>query len=184
MKDIFSFDSYNPFDLEEIDSSEMRAEYSRLRSIARKRIARLESAQLLGFSAGYESNFPTLRGLSDDEAVLELARVYKFLNTKTSTVKGARKYKSKLVSSLQAHFPGITADNLEDFGRIMDLFRATGFDNVKDYSGRIAQAFSESHRGRKRGGTARKLMRWAEKLGSTQLSDKDINKLKVIVGDV
>ena len=185
MSDIFRFNEtdYNPFTLEQLPSKDVRAEYSRLRSIARKRIGRLEKANLQGFSAAYHGEFPTLRGLTDEEARLELVRAYRFLSSKTSTVKGARAYKSKVVESLQLHFPGINEDNLSDFGRIMDLFRASGFDSVKDWSGRIARAFSESHRGRKRGGTARKLLQWAEGLGAEQLSNRDLAKLQKIVGN-
>lgn len=106
---------------------ELRAEYTRLRDIARKRITRLEQSEFSDdFRASvYKRGFKKLRDLRGDEFSRELYRLAKFVNSPTSTVRGRRRTRDKVISTLREHgYKNINEGNLRDFGEFMQVVRS------------------------------------------------------------
>lgn len=106
---------------------ELRAEYTRLRDIARKRITRLERSEFANdFSASvYKHGFKKLRDMRGDEFSRELYRLAKFVNSPTSTIGGRRRTRDKVISTLRAHgYKNINEGNLRDFGEFMQVVRS------------------------------------------------------------
>lgn len=102
-KSIFKYDSelYRHVDMASTMPG-LRKEYSRLRQIAQKRLARLEKA---GYGESeiymdYEGVFEKTRGLSDAQIAEIMPDLFNFLNRQISTVSGMNKYISKNIESL------------------------------------------------------------------------------------
>lgn len=85
---------YNPYQISKMSDAEIRAEYSRLRSIANKRLNRLQE-QNLGMTARTGYRFPTIKqvvGSSKSTVASELADVSMFLRDDRTTVSGEKKF--------------------------------------------------------------------------------------------
>lgn len=79
-----------PKELKGMNEKEIRSEYSRLRSIANKRLGRLEQADLSMYKKGMR--FPKIKDVGDISKLKEyLLEVSKFTATKETTVKDVRK---------------------------------------------------------------------------------------------
>lgn len=151
MASIFHFGE-NEYDYEYLQQSfytpkELRAEASRLRSIARKRLNRLSSA---GYeeSATYQNNmnlYRSIRDLNDREVAAYLQDVYEFLDDPISTIKGYREYRTELIEALHQSdkpidFSKINDENFDSFTRFMEHWRNQKLDREYD-STRIANLF-------------------------------------------
>lgn len=119
----------NPQSVAGKTSKEMRSEYSRLRSIANKRIARLEAA---GFRA--PARYPKISALQSGALIggsaglsLALLDVESFLKSSKSTVKGARRYQAgreKAARTLgQQMGINLTGKDVRKIGAFMDALR-------------------------------------------------------------
>ena len=103
---------------------EARAEYSRLRKIASKRLARLEAsefadAEIVKQHLGLFRPLP--KELSARDVRKALYEVAKFLNAKASTVSGQRETRRLFVETMQDRgYDFVTKENAADFGRFMD----------------------------------------------------------------
>lgn len=98
---------------------EARAEYARLRSIAEKRIQRLQGA---GYKLqGQQTSFrPLERGATQSDVYKSLADVSKFLSMKSSTVTGRKAQQRALVESMQERgYDFINMNNVDQFGEFM-----------------------------------------------------------------
>lgn len=87
---------FSPYQLSRMSEAEIRKEYSRLRSVANKRLARLQ-AQNIGKTARTGYRFPTIAQVeSSSKATIasELADVSKFLKDERTTVTGEKKFLS------------------------------------------------------------------------------------------
>ena len=85
------------------DWSAIRAEYTRLRDIAHKRISRLGKSEF-SKSAAYQAHkqdFPKLKNLDPRDIPAAMAEMVKFLQAKTSTVSGQRSRRTKTIQSWQ-----------------------------------------------------------------------------------
>ena len=85
---------YNPYQISKMSDAEIRAAYSRLRSVANKRLNRLQQ-QNLGMTARTGYRFPTIKqveGSSKSTIASELADVSKFLKDERTTVSGEKKF--------------------------------------------------------------------------------------------
>lgn len=85
------------------DWSAIRAEYTRLRDIAHKRISRLGKSEF-SKSAAYQAHkqdFPKLKNLDPRDIPAAMAEMVKFLQAKTSTVSGQRSQRTKTIQSWQ-----------------------------------------------------------------------------------
>ena len=85
---------YSPYQISNMSESAIRKAYSELRSIANKRLARLEK-QGLGMTARTGYKFPTIRNIEESSKATiasELADVSKFLRDPRTTVSGEKQF--------------------------------------------------------------------------------------------
>lgn len=85
---------YTPYRMESMTDKQIRAEYSKMRSIANKRLQRLESAGI-GKRALMGYRFPTIAQIessSKSTVSSELARVSRWLSDYRSTITGERQF--------------------------------------------------------------------------------------------
>lgn len=97
-----------PRDLIKMSESEKRKEYSRLRTIANKRIKRRAEARLKGRT----DYFPTLKSIDRSRKVnidSELLRVSGFTSTKQTTLSMVRKRIKLFQERMKKHYPSLVA---------------------------------------------------------------------------
>ena len=85
---------YTPYQMSRMTDKEIRAAYSELRSVANKRLARLQ-AQDLNMTARTGYRFPTIKSIEESSRATvasELADVSKFLRDERTTVRGEKKF--------------------------------------------------------------------------------------------
>lgn len=106
----YDYNNLNPQTIGDLSPREMRAAYSELRSIARKRADRLEAA-------GYEARrFDPVAKVFSADLEEELAELAYWLRSPGSRVSVARKEKEQ--ASIAAH--GYSISDFSEFGRFMD----------------------------------------------------------------
>lgn len=106
--------------------SAVRAEYSRLRDIAQKRLKRLAKSEPSSYA--YRANvgeYPAARGQSTEEIRMRLPQLAKFIAAKTGSVSGIRAQRAKAVKTFQEHgYDFITNENIGTFGEFMEAFKS------------------------------------------------------------
>lgn len=107
---------------------EARAEYSRLRSAAVKRLQRLsgtEGERYTAFRMYGKEGFPSLpKDATASEVGRALADVYHFLNMKTSSIGAIRASQREAVRTLQERgYDFINKSNIREFGEFMEAAR-------------------------------------------------------------
>lgn len=132
-----------PFQIAKMTASEVSKAYSGLRSIANKRLSRLES-QGLGTSGSYR--FPKVRGLSENQMRQQLAEVSRWVRDPRHTVRGEKSYISTELESLHnMGYDFIDESNFYQFTEYMDDLRdqygAKAFD-----SGDAADVFNNAQK--------------------------------------
>lgn len=104
----------------------IREEYSRLRSIARKRLERLE--KLEPDSYAYRHNvgvYKPLKELTQTEVIKLLPELAQFIAAKTGTVTGIRQARLKAIEKLQEHgYEQINESNYKTFASWMEKWRS------------------------------------------------------------
>ena len=104
------------------DWSAIRAEYTRLRDIAHKRISRLGKSEF-SKSAAYQAHkqdFPKLKNLDPRDIPAAMAEMVKFLKAKTSTVSGQRSRRTKIIESWQEQ--GLDL-NEKNYNKVMAMMK-------------------------------------------------------------
>lgn len=83
------------------DIASMRAEYTRMRDVAQKRIKRLGEAfpESKAFSS-HRNGFPKLKDISPQDLPYAFSELYKFVHAKTSSVTGQRQAQAKTMATL------------------------------------------------------------------------------------
>lgn len=106
--------------------SAVRAEYSRLRDIAQKRLKRLAVNEPQSYA--YRANvgqYAPARGMSTEDIRTQLPTLAKFIAAKTGSVMGIRAQRRKAVQTFQEHgYKFINQGNLAAFGEFMESFRS------------------------------------------------------------
>lgn len=107
---------------------EARAEYSRLRSAAVKRLQRLSRTEGRMYSAfrmyGKEGFAPLPKGATPAEVGRALADVYHFLEMKTSSVSAIRESQRQALKTLNERgYTFINKSNIREFGEFMEAAR-------------------------------------------------------------
>lgn len=147
-KDILNYpeEYYYPEALKEgaLTAKEMRAEYSRLRTVANKRLERFKGTKYED-SQSYIKNankFVRLKDIENErDLIYKLYELKKFVTAKSSSVSGMREIERKTLET--AHDRGLTwlnAGNLQSFGAFMEECRAKGYARLYG-SERCAQLF-------------------------------------------
>ena len=111
-----------------LELSEARAEYSRLRSAAVKRLQRLsgtEGERYSAFRMYGKEGFPSLpKNASASEVGRALADVYHFLEMKTSSISSIRASQRNAIKTLNERGYGfINKGNIREFGEFMEAAR-------------------------------------------------------------
>lgn len=124
---------YDPYDFlniqqmrSELDPHEMRKIYRYFRSVANKRVKRIESAKLTGASKAYESLggvVPPLSAIPADKLVYALRETAVFLSRASSTVKGIRDTQKRRIKTLQERGYAVDEQNFEKFVQFMEEAR-------------------------------------------------------------
>lgn len=106
--------------------SAVRAEYSRLRDIAQKRLQRLAKSEPGSYA--YRTNvgqYAPARGLTTEDIRTQLPTLAKFIAAKTGSVSGIRAQRAKAVRTFQEHgYNFITKENIGTFGEFMEAFKS------------------------------------------------------------
>ena len=111
-----------------LEMSEARAEYSRLRSAAVKRLQRLagtEGERYTAFRMYGKDGFPSLpKNATASEVGRALADVYHFLEMKTSSIGSIRASQRNAIKTLNERGYGfINKGNIREFGEFMEAAR-------------------------------------------------------------
>lgn len=111
-----------------IELSEARAEYSRLRSAAVKRLQRLSRTEGVRYSAyqmyGKEGFAPLPKNATPAEVGRALADVHHFLEMKTSSISQIRESQRQALKTLQERgYSFVTKSNIKEFGEFMEAAR-------------------------------------------------------------
>ena len=111
-----------------LELSEARAEYSRLRSAAVKRLQRLsgtEGERYSAFRMYGKEGFPSLpKNASASEVGRALADVYHFLEMKTSSIGSIRASQREAIKTLRSRgYDFINKGNIREFGEFMEAAR-------------------------------------------------------------
>lgn len=152
----FNLESYEYDILKQMRSSEkeLRQEYSRLRSIARKRLERLAGSDYAGSQTylRYRNMFIPLTEIKKGSVARvskKLTELHNFLSLETSSVTGARAVSNQRIKDLQAKgYTFIkTEKDLRKFGEFMDYNRSLKKGGLYDSEKVIEMLDETSQRG-------------------------------------
>ena len=122
------FDSYLPSDLTKRSEKELRAEYTRLRDIAVKRLKRLGASEYKS-SAAYQINknkFIKLGQMKNaDELASRLSDLSRFVSARSSSITGQRGLERDRIMALQeSGYDFVNKSNLREFGLFMNYLKS------------------------------------------------------------
>lgn len=110
-----------------LSDKEMRKEYTHLRSVALKRVKRLDNSKFSDsdFLERYRNTFSKPASqISENDLSYGLSNLYKFLSSDLSTIRGQKRYESKRIKGLrESGYDFIDERNLKDFGNFMEDWR-------------------------------------------------------------
>ena len=132
-----------PIKIEHMAISSIKQAYSKLRSAANKRLARMEAAGIGNYGS---ARFAKISEMSTQELYSNLADVSRFMNDPRTTVRGQRRYMSNMIDSFnQQGYYWIDESNLYDFLDYMDDLRDQYSDKMFD-SGDAVDVYNEAQR--------------------------------------
>lgn len=124
--------TYFPWQIERMSNAELRKEYSRLRSIANKRVIRLREQEL----GRYVTKFPTLAEIQSNKKVSlssMLADVSYFLRSERTTVSGEKRFIRDFAEKMRHDGYGDLVKSLADIYNLIDFME----DMREDYSDKV-----------------------------------------------
>ena len=117
------YDIYTPYKMESMTEAQIRAEYSKLRSVANKRLQRLDSAGI-GMKALSGYRFPTIdqiQSSSKGTVASELANVSRWLGDYRSTLTGERQFIAEFQEMMRSKKYGSLVETPEDVYKVVGL---------------------------------------------------------------
>lgn len=117
------YDIYTPYKMESMSEAQIRAEYSKLRSVANKRLQRLDSAGI-GMRALSGYRFPTIAQIessSKSTVASELANVSRWLDDYRSTITGEKQFISEFQDMMRGKGYGDLVTTPEDVYEVIGL---------------------------------------------------------------
>ena len=114
---------YTPYRMESMTEKQVRAEYSRLRSVANKRLQRLEKAGM-GKRALTGYQYPTIAQIessSKSTVASELASVSRWLADYRSTITGEKQFLEEFREMMRGKKYGSLVETVEDTYNVIDL---------------------------------------------------------------
>ncbi len=143
----YTSDTYTPQGLQKMSDKALRAEYSRLRSIARKRLERMSKTEWAETQT-YERNagkYIPLKNIGSDRRALERLTIdlSKYITAKTSSIKGQEVVRDASLQALHQHgYDFVTKENYIKFGKFME-YAETSKEKEMLGSLRVAQYFAD-----------------------------------------
>ena len=157
----WDYDVYYPYRLEQMDESALRKEYTRLRKIANKRLARLQASKYkdTDLAKEYAGGFEILANVAD--LPRELTVLARFVASEKSSITGLKRMENQTIRTLNQHgYTFVNAGNVGQFGAFMEEMRQAGYSKL--YSSEfLANWWSE--KGRSKRDNAYKLKQEFEK---------------------
>ena len=105
----------------------LRQEYSRLRSIAEKRLVRLKASEFVESQIvkEFDGRFKTLKEMKAPfDLAYGLSNLRRFLGRKASTVTGQRETRQKAIETFHRHgFTGINEKNYDEMAELISAYR-------------------------------------------------------------
>ena len=145
----WDYDVYYPYRLEQMDESALRKEYTRLRKIANKRLARLQASQYKDsdLAKEYAGGFEILANVAD--LPRELTVLARFVASERSSITGLQRMEKQSISTLHQHgYTFVNAKNIGQFGAFMEEMRQAGYSKL--YSSEfLANWWSEKGRSKR-----------------------------------
>ena len=157
----WDYDVYYPYRLEQMDESALRKEYTRLRKIANKRLARLQASKYKDsdLAKEYAGGFEILANVAD--LPRELTTLARFVASEKSSITGLKRMEKQSIRTLHQHgYTFVNDDNVGQFDAFMEEMRQAGYSKL--YSSEfLANWWSE--KGRSKRDNAYKLKQEFEK---------------------
>ena len=145
----WEYDDYYPYRLEQIDERALRKEYTRLRKIANKRLARLQASEYkeTDLAKEYAGGFALLADVED--LPRELTMLARFVASERSSITGLQRIEKQSISTLHQHgYTFVNAGNVGQFGAFMEEMRQAGYSKL--YSSEfLANWWSEKGRSKR-----------------------------------
>ena len=145
----WDYDVYYPYRLEQMDESALRKEYTRLRKIANKRLARLQASKYkdTDLAKEYAGGFEILANVAD--LPRELTVLARFVASEKSSITGLQRIDKQTISTLHQHgYTFVNAGNVGQFGAFMEEMRQAGYSKL--YSSEfLANWWSEKGRSKR-----------------------------------
>ena len=145
----WEYDDYYPYRLEQIDERALRKEYTRLRKIANKRLARLQASEYkeTDLAKEYAGGFALLADVED--LPRELTQLARFVASERSSVTGLKRIDRQTISTLHQHgYTFVNTKNVRQFGSFMEEMRQAGYSKL--YSSEfLANWWSEKGRSKR-----------------------------------
>lgn len=141
----WDFNRYTPDSLRSrYNEKQLRAEYTKLRDIAQKRLKRMAESEFKD-SMVYLENKDKFEKLSQiknkTQLVHALADVAGFVNAKTSSISGLKNQRKEAIKTLHEHgYDFVDKDNYEEFYKFMEDYRNKKLNQIYD-SERVAELF-------------------------------------------
>lgn len=133
-----------------IPDKQIRAEYTRLRDIAQKRIKRLGESEWRSSETyqRYKGGFPKLSEIPNRTNLsYELAKLSRFVSAKTTTVTGLRHQRTEQLKSLKKHgYDFVNKKNIDKFVQFMEDFRNKELGRRKEGSPIVVELFYQTER--------------------------------------
>ena len=117
------YEVFTPYKMESMTEAQIRSEYSKLRSVANKRLQRLDAAGL-GMKAQSGYRFPTIdkiQSSSKDTVAAELANVSRWLSDYRSTITGEKQFISEFQEMMRGKEYGSLVETPEDVYKVIGL---------------------------------------------------------------
>ena len=127
----WDYDIYYPYRLEQMDENALRKEYTRLRKIANKRLARLQASKYkdTDLAKEYAGGFEILANVAD--LPRELTVLARFVASERSSITGLQRIEKQSISTLHKHgYTFVNAKNLGQFGAFMEEMRQAGLSKL------------------------------------------------------
>lgn len=144
---IFKDEYYTPEGAKGLTSRQIRSEYSRLRSIANKRLKSLGRSEFKN-SKTYIDNvgkFPKIKDIKTErELRYYLSSVYNLITARSGSLTGLREIRKESIQSLHDHgYTFVTINNYSKFAEFMEYSRLRFGSSLYD-SSQVATFFEEN----------------------------------------
>lgn len=126
---------FSPWQISKMSDAEINKAYSNLRSIANKRLQRMQE-QNIGMTARTGYRFPTIQQVNESSkstVASQLADVSQFLRSERTTVTGEKRFLADFVESMQSKGYGDLVQNIDDIYKTIEFME----DLREEYSSKI-----------------------------------------------